>query len=297
VTVLFIGQGCGPQHPTEIQLDQGLIWMFPGVEGGPASMTFACNGLRDGGVTAGINVYDWERPFGLVANLTSYHGNRAKAAQVAAEIAAFAHRRPEVPVDLLGYSGGGGLAIMVAEALPDGVHLRNIILGQPALSPEYDLTDALGHVDGVIVNFHAPSDVAILGWGTKLMGTMDRVHTASAGKDGFNEIAAVKSAALRDKLIQRPWSPKMIRAGHFGGHTDMFGYWWNRDYVAPYLRADFVGVDIPMPRSGKGQQASAAGADRNPATQSGGPTVVRESLPAAVNDSASNDARGLANYN
>ena len=144
-------------------------------------------------------------------------------------------KHPEAVVDLVGYSGGGGLAIMVAEVLPEGVHLRNVVLAQPALSPDYDLCPALSRIDGKLVNFYSPYDWLILGLGTRVFGTMDRQEVASAGKERFDLRRAVRKPELRGKVEQRGWELRQVADGHFGDHFSILSYWWNRRHVAPYL--------------------------------------------------------------
>ena len=239
VTVLALCGGCwNPPGPTARPVERGLVWMLPGVEGGPWSMYWARAAFRDAGVESEIRIFEWQRPFGALQNLTDYEGNRRKAAEVAEEIAGYRQGHPDGPIDLVGYSGGGGLAIMVAEALPESVHLRNVVLAQPALSPDYDLTAALSRIDGKLVNFYSPYDWLILGVGTRLFGTMDRREVASAGKERFDLARAVRDPALRDQVEQRRWELRMVGDGHFAGHFGILSYWWNRRYVAPYLLSE-----------------------------------------------------------
>jgi pimeloyl-ACP methyl ester carboxylesterase len=236
LAVVFLCAGCrSTQRPALQPAGHGLVWMLPGVEGGPWSMAWARAAFLDAGVKAEIRVFKWERPFGTLRNLTDYAGNRRKARQVAQGIAEYRHQHPEAAVDLVGYSGGGGLAIMVAEALPDGVYLRNVVLVQPALSPDYNLTPALARIDGKLVNFYSPYDWLILGLGTRVFGTMDRQEVASAGKERFDLARAVREPELRAKVEQRGWELRQLRDGHFGDHFSILSYWWNRRHVAPYL--------------------------------------------------------------
>ena len=209
--------------------------MLPGVEGGLWSMCWARAAFRDAGVAAEIRIFDWQRPFGTLKNLTDYEGNRRRAIQIAGSIVDYQREHPKRAVDLVGYSGGGGLAIMVAEALPKEAHLRNVVLAHPALSPDYDLTAALTRIDGKLVNFYSPHDWLILGLGTRVFGTMDRREVASAGKVRFDLARAVRDPALRAKVEQRGWELRMIGDGHFAGHFSILSYWWNRRHVAPYL--------------------------------------------------------------
>ncbi len=216
----------------------GHVWLFPGIEGNSFWLGPAARGLRDGGVQGTFHYFDWSRPMpgaGGLANLTEHDENRAKAAALAEEIAGAVGGEP---LDLVGYSGGGGMAVFVAEALPEGVHLRRVVLVQPALSPGYDLTPTLRRVTGEVINVHCHSDRFTLGLGTELFGTMDRAYVSSAGKDGFDVQVAVPDASLRKRLRQVAWEPAHVLYGHIGGHIGMLGYYWNRAVVAPLLGSD-----------------------------------------------------------
>ena len=213
----------------------GLVLVLPGIEGGKWSMMFACQGLRDAGVKAEIEVFEWGRVLGPLANLMDYEGNRKKAVDLAARLHTFRKDHPAAPIHIVGYSGGGGLAVLVAEALPDDVHVENLILAHAAISPDYDLTAALAHVDGKLINFHSYHDWALLDVGTRIFGTIDRKNVASTGKDGFDIEKAVPDPTQRAKIIQHAWDPTMTATGHPGGHFGMLTYGWNKRFVAPFL--------------------------------------------------------------
>ena len=232
---------CAPlPTPTVTQLDRGLIWMIPGIRGTPSMLAEACRGLEDAGVRSAIEVYDWQRGelFGTLSNLLDHERNLGHAAKLAEYITECGRNHAGRPIDVVGYSGGGGLAVMVAEALPEDVHLRHLILVQAAISPEYDLSTALARVDGKLVNFHSSFDWAILGLGTRTFGTMDRANVASAGKVGFNLDAAVLDEALRSRIEQPEWTAAMLASGHYGGHFGMLTYGWNKKHLARYLIDD-----------------------------------------------------------
>ncbi len=220
-------------HPG--QYERGLVWVFPGVEGGAARMRPAIRAFRDAGVEAAVEVHDWHRPLGLVRNLVDHERNRADARRIAARIGRYQEEYPNNPIDLVGYSGGGGMAVMVAEALPERIRVRHIVLVQPALSSRYNLSSTIRHVDGTLVHFSSPLDAIILGAGTTLLGTMDRVHGPSTGWLGIDLDHAVPEKELRDKVTQIAWSPSMLSSGHWGGHMQIFGFAWNLRYVAPHL--------------------------------------------------------------
>ncbi len=226
--------------PTVTQLDRGLIWMIPGIRGTPSMLAEACRGLEDAGVRSAIEVYNWQRMelFGALANLLDHERNVGHAAELAKSITQYSRNHAGRPIDVVGYSGGGGLAVMVAEALPEDVHLRNLILVQAAISPNHDLSAALARIDGKLINFHSAFDWAIHGLGTRALGTMDRANVASAGKDGFNLEMAVPDEALRWRVEQREWTLAMLASGHYGGHFGMLTYGWNKKHLAPYLIDD-----------------------------------------------------------
>ena len=239
---LLIG-GCHTPCPTSQQLNSGLIWLIPGIHGEPWMLANAQRGLRDAGIELGIEVYDWKRSelFGVLLNLIDIEANLKHAAAIAHEIVSYHREHPGRPIDLVGYSGGGGLAVMAIEALPQDVRVRNLILVQPAISPDYDLSQALRQVDGSIINFHSRMDWVVLGLGTRAFGTMDRAYVPSAGKSGFNLATALPEEAQRPRLRQPQWTPKMMLTGHYGGHVGMLAYDWNRKYLAPYLMTEVQG--------------------------------------------------------
>ena len=224
---------------TAPQEQHGLVCVFPGVGTGVWHMGRVCQAYRDAGVVADVRIKKWDTPvFNALGHLVNYDRNRAHAAVVAAEIAQYRQAHPAAAIDLVGYSAGGGKAVMVVEALPEDIRLRNVVLVQAALSPTYDLTEALRHVEGKLVNLYSPGDWFILGLGTKVFGTIDRTRTASAGKNGFDLVAAVPNETLRSKVVQRGWTREWLRRGHVGTHLSSLLYRWNRTYVAPYLLSE-----------------------------------------------------------
>lgn len=227
--------GCAAPPPaTPDEYDRGVVWLFPGVEGGAWQMKTPARALCDAGVDLAFEVHDWWKPFGSVVNLTDLESNRRAAAGIARRIGDYRASHPAQPVHLVGYSGGGGLALLVVEALPPGVYVENVVLVQAAISPGYDLTRALQHLSGRIVNLYCPSDRLTLGAGTTLMGTIDRQYGPAAGKVGFDLPRAVRDPAWRARVVQESWGPEARRTGHLGGHLGILGYEWNRAFVAPW---------------------------------------------------------------
>lgn len=236
LSLLLLCTGCLAPRPTAARPDEtGFLWLFPGVESRSVAFLEAVRGLREGGVTSEVQYYNWPLHLRPLDDLTNLDRNRREAARVAGQIAQQRRTHPQRPIDLIGYSGGGGMALLVAEHLPDEIRLRHIVLVQPAVSRDYNLSTALSHCEGRIVNFYSPRDWLILGWGTTVFGTMDRRRTVSAGKEGFLPSAAIPDVNERHRLQQVAWTNDMAATGHVGHHLGILLCEWNRRYVAPWL--------------------------------------------------------------
>ena len=179
-----------------------MVYMLPGIDGQPAR----CWRLTPGCATACKQKSAFQLAV-MMLNLADYVRNRAVARAIADEIVAFQDQYPEAPVDLVGYSGGGALVLLVLESLPAERSVRKAVIVQAGVSPDYDLSEALWHVEDQLVSFYCPSDWLVLGVLTELVGTVDRAHTASAGKDGFDTQRAIPDPSLADK-------PQLLDAGH-----------------------------------------------------------------------------------
>ena len=88
------------------------------------------------------------------------------------------------PVSLVGKSGGAWIVVRALEGLPAG-SVESVVLLAAAVSPGHDLSRALRAVAREMVVFWSPLDLIVLGAGTWLFGTADRVRTRGAGLVGF----------------------------------------------------------------------------------------------------------------
>lgn len=233
----------------------GLIWILPGVEQAPGDLKPIVKKFRKAGVRAEIRILDWDRFFGVVANVVDIKQNKKYAECVARDITLWSKNHAGESIDIVGYSGGGGLAVMVAEALPQDIRLRHIILAQPAMSPTHDLTAALRRVDEKLVHFHSPHDWIILHLGTRIFGTIDRKHVASSGKVGLDIEKAIPDESMRHKLEDHEWTIDMLKTGHYGGHAPITFAKWSEVYIAPYLLPKTETTDIKK-ESPKNQPAT-----------------------------------------
>ena len=159
--------------------------MAGGVGGFDLSGTALRYVLAAEGLPYAIHVFPWGHGFGRwFADLTDVPNRDGKAAQLADAVRRFRARQPDVPIFLVAKSGGSGVVVKALEQLEEGSVERTILLA-PALSPDYDLTAALRAVARDMVVFWSPLDVFLLGLGTRVFGTADRVKTVSAGMVGF----------------------------------------------------------------------------------------------------------------
>ncbi len=110
------------------------------------------------------------------------------------------------------------------------------------VSPRYNLASALRAVRREMVVFWSPLDVLILGAGTRLFGTIDRVKSVSSGLVGFRIPVVDDSDETTTlgyaKLRQVRWRPVMAATGYFGGHLGPDSPLFLRKYVVPLLRVE-----------------------------------------------------------
>jgi hypothetical protein len=184
--------------------------------------------------------------FRWYADLTNVTNRDARAGLLADIIRRFKTDHPRSPIFMVAKSGGAGVGVKALELL-DPETVERVVLLAPALSPRYDLAVALTAVRREMVVFWSPLDVIILGFGTRLFGTTDRVRTASAGLVGFQISAALANDENRNreyrKLRQIRWHPRMATTGYFGGHLGPDCPFFIRKYVVPLLQFDEIAGD------------------------------------------------------
>ncbi len=78
-----------------------------------------------------------------------------RAADIAQHICAYQDAYPGRHVNLVAQSGGSGVAVFAAEALPEGREVDRIVLLGAALSPTYNLSRALARTRNLLAAEHA----------------------------------------------------------------------------------------------------------------------------------------------
>lgn len=176
----------------------------------------------------------WYRDLSDVAHLDR------QAERVAGRVREFRAGHPGEPVYVVGKSGGAGIVVKTLERLEPSSVERAVLLA-PALSPRYNLSRALRAVHREMVVYTSPLDLVILGAGTRLFGTIDRVRTFGAGLVGFDVPGPGEDderSRAYAKLRQVRWRPPMVGLGHLGGHFGTDHPRFLRRHVIPLLRDD-----------------------------------------------------------
>lgn len=215
------------------------------VVGGVGGLDFCSMGLQHAArrhrLPTSIEVVTWGHGFGRwYRDLSDLAHLDRQAGQIATRVAEFRASRPGEPVFLIGKSGGGGLVVRALEQI-DAEAVERAVLLAPALSPRYDLSRALKAVRREMVVFTSPLDLIILGAGTRVFGTIDRVRTVGAGLVGFQKPgpdATPDSLRAYAKLRQIRWRPSMVGVWHLGGHFGTDSPRFLRRHVLPLLFDD-----------------------------------------------------------
>lgn len=244
---------------------KGYTVILPGIEGRSNLNESIAFGLNKGGVPGAIEIYDWTvgGTFTWILNLRWSDHNRKQASRIAAKIITYQDSYPGRPVCLIGYSGGGGVAVLTLEALPADRKIEHAILLAPALAPDHDLRKALSRTRSGIWHYYSKYDVGFLQAGTAIFGTVDGRHARAAGAVGFVKPWGMDRAGheLYDRLLhQQEFTPQMAEAGHYGLHTT-----WAREsfvsrWLAPIVKTAYT--QVPEYASDSGASAAQPSAPR-----------------------------------
>ena len=194
MAALVLAGGCSgggnARYETVDRLSNGLIIILPGIEG-ESSLNHQ---IRDGLVAAGIDrampIYSWGRPVpiaGPLLNQMDFIGNRLEGRRIAKMIMSYQDNFPDRPVYLIGHSGGGGVAVFTAEALPEDRKIDGLVLLSASISSAYDLSKAISRCRNGVLNIYTKADVGLLVVGTTVAGNVDGTRGPAAGAIGFDK--------------------------------------------------------------------------------------------------------------
>ncbi|MCE5277906.1 MAG: alpha/beta fold hydrolase [Planctomycetaceae bacterium] len=241
LAVAMLG-GCGgaTDFSTAGRLENGLVLILPGIEGESGLNHDIRNGLVAGGVDCAVSIRSWGRilppPFGMLASQVDVIGNRLVARSIAKDVAEYQDKHPGKPVYIIGHSGGGGIAVFVAENMPDGHKVDGLILLSASISSAYDVTKALENTRRGIVNLYNKGDGMLLGVGTTLFGNVDGIRGPSAGLLSF-DAPPEKASPSKHEAYKRLYQVQVTQEMSLGGssHTSSTEPGFVSLYIAPWL--------------------------------------------------------------
>jgi pimeloyl-ACP methyl ester carboxylesterase len=226
-------------EPAEVpaEAETGLVLVADGCGGIELCELAMRQVMSERGGLCRVRPVRWGHGFGRwFADLSDVGNHRAQSRAIVEGVLAWRERNPSKPVFLVGKSGGTWIVVKALEDLPVG-SVEAVVLLAPAISPDYDLSKALKAVSRELVAFWSPLDVIVLGAGTWLFKTTDRVRAFSAGMVGFRPPEGLDDAGrlLYEKLRQVRWRPEMASTGYLGGHVGPDSPAFLRKYVVPLL--------------------------------------------------------------
>ncbi|UCG34409.1 MAG: hypothetical protein JSU68_07165 [Phycisphaerales bacterium] len=211
--------------------------------GGGALITNWSGGIREGmiksGYEGGGEVFRWNTGLGVVADQnSSVEYKRGKARELANKIVEYQKTHADAPVILMGLSAGTSIVVFTLEELPPKYHVDDVFLFGSSVSSTYDLTRALGRVEGKMYVYTSEQDT-VLQFLVPMAGTADRASgdVPSAGLSGFRRPARSDPETRKQyaKLVHVRWQPSYARVGWRGGHTDSVSAGFVQEYVAPHI--------------------------------------------------------------
>lgn len=218
------------------RLDQGLVLILTGIEGRSFLNVGMLAGLVDGGVRSALEIVDWTTGNKLLFlwHLRGSRRNQVMAAQLAGRIVEYQDQYPGRPVWIVGHSGGGGMALLTARAMPAGRVVTGIIMLAAAVSPQIELQAALDHIETSLWNYYSWFDAFFLRFGTTLLGTIDGRHGSSAGAVGLQGPEA-DAAMDAGRLIQVRWNWRMVAQFNLGEHFGCTHRVFVEEEIAPRI--------------------------------------------------------------
>jgi pimeloyl-ACP methyl ester carboxylesterase len=217
---------------------QPALWLLhlPGMGGAMRIDQNVTRGLIVGGLPVGeLKIYDWTGVDRGLISLAKVQRHVEQSKIVADMILDQVHAHPGEHIVITAHSAGTGIAVWALEQLPDDVQIDDLVLIASALSPNYDLSKALKHVRHAAYAFNSLLDTIVLGSGTRVFGTVDRVQTDAAGRVGFT-VPPTADATEYAKLTQISYDADWMRFDNYGEHIGAMTRSFAAHVIAPVLQ-------------------------------------------------------------
>jgi hypothetical protein len=215
-----------------------VVFYVDGAGGGSLLTNWAPpvrEGLEKGNYQGEFRQFIWQTGLGVLADQTasvSYKCSKAK--KLADQIVACKNTAPQRPIIMIGLSAGTVIILYTLENLPEGCCVDRVILIGSSVNANYDLRQALPHVNDDLIVYTSERDEILTGF-VPMTGSADRkyVGTDVAGIQGFHipGDADEMTQTLYKKVKTIPWQTEFEAVGDNGGHVDKT----NPRFVAKYL--------------------------------------------------------------
>ena len=226
------GGGAAEKLGKTFYLDGAGNWGFGSAE--------VPRGLRQAGYRGDVEVFVWTMTLNPLADQLNYLGARLRASALADRIAKYQRKYPDNEVNIIALSAGTGVATWAVEDLPPDVRINNFVLLGSSLSHDYDMSKALGHIDGNIYVYYSAHDTVLET--VKLVGTIDQKR----GVDSVGLVGLRPPPGHEDRVVNTGWSQKWLKLGWAGWHTDCTNQMFVRYEIGPRL----LPPDTPSARAG-----------------------------------------------
>jgi hypothetical protein len=230
--------GCFTEKPTVIYATVAPPPRYhihlPGIGGYRSIDRGMLRGLQEGGFDAQFEPYDWTGDDTGLAALLATKRHVSESAHVCTLITEAYRAHPDSKLTITCHSGGAGIVTWALEQSAPDVMVDDMIFLSSALSPKYDLSKALKHVRGHVYVIYSPYDIAVLGVGTNMFGTIDGVKTDASGKVGFAKPEGADETQYK-KLVQIRYDSGWVRLGNIGDHIGSMSRPFAREVLAPLL--------------------------------------------------------------
>src|SRR5260370_15220608 len=229
---------CADEHAGMAGVRPGVVVTVEGIGGVDQLPRNANTSLHKVGLPHEVRNFRWSHGTGrFLIDLQDTQHLIKKADELAQFLIQVRAEAPERPLYVVAKSAGTGLTLFALGQVPPGTVDRTILISS-AVSPSFDLRQALRGTRGEIVAFHSRNDQVVLNWGTSHFGTADRYYGPSAGLRGFVPPADLdeEGRELYRRLVQVAWTPRMLLHGNSGGHVGMSKCGFICSDIAPWLR-------------------------------------------------------------
>ena len=230
------------------------VWLLhlPGIGGEMPIDHNMTAGLKEGGFPGTIEIYDWTENDPGLAALLAHERNEREATKISRMIEKRLKENPKLKITLTSHSAGTGLAVWALEKLPEGMQVQTLVLLASALSPRYDLTEALKHVRGNAYLYYSNGDTLVLGAGTKMFGTVDGVKSESAGLVGFSPPQSADPKQY-EKLVQVPYDKAWLKYNDDGDHIGCMSRSFAKHVLSPVVIEGLATSRNSHPSDGTGE--------------------------------------------